>query len=58
MHDERFLEVQLRNMSTKELIKYCDNYADNPLVRELNERLQRCLDFSHNQFKLIRETRT
>jgi len=46
MYNERSLEVHLRNMTTRELIKYCEELNDDPTVRELAKRLELCLDFA------------
>jgi len=45
-------EATLRNMTTREFIKYCDDYSDNPIISELSERLERCMDFITNQVGL------
>ena len=49
MYNERSLEVHLRNMTTRELIKYCEELNDDPTVRELAKRLELCLDFALSQ---------
>jgi hypothetical protein len=43
------LEAQLRNMTTRELIKHCEELNDNPTVSELAKRLELCLDFAISQ---------
>ena len=45
-------ESTLRNMTTRELIKYCEDYSDDPIISELSERLERCMDFITNQVGL------
>jgi hypothetical protein len=46
-----FLESNLRNMTTRELIKHCED-SDNKLVAELAARLELCLDFAIKQVGL------
>lgn len=43
-----FVASNLRNMTSRELIKYCDN-SDDPIIRELAKRLELCLDFATKQ---------
>ena len=42
------VETNIRNMSTRELIKHCED-SDNKLVAELANRLELCLDFALSQ---------
>jgi hypothetical protein len=46
------VEAQLRNLTTRELIKYCDDHSDDPVVDELTKRLELCLDFVTKQVGL------
>ena len=48
MYDELSLERNLRNLTTRELIKHCED-SDNKLVAELANRLELCLDFALSQ---------
>lgn len=45
---EEMLTANLRNMTTRELIKYCGD-SDDPIVVELKSRLELCLDFVTKQ---------
>ena len=46
-----FVASNLRNMTTRELIKYCHN-SDDPIIKELSGRLELCLDFATKQVGL------
>lgn len=48
---EEMLTANLRNMTTRELIKFCDD-SDDPIVIELKSRLELCLDFATKQVGL------
>ena len=49
---DEFLESSLRNMTTREIIQYCEDHADNPIISELAKRLELCLDFATKQVGL------
>ena len=51
VYNNSFVEANLRNLTTRELIKHCED-ADNKLVAELANRLELCLDFVTKQVGL------
>lgn len=46
---KEFVASNLSNMTTRELIKYCENTSEDPIIKELSSRLELCLNFATKQ---------